>query len=1141
MSHIEYRVSSGDTLSMIARRHRVTEEALARLNGLSDINRLWAGQVLRIPRDSVTAPRPVPRPKTHRVQAGDTLSQIAQRHHVTVRELASVNGISNPDLITIGLVLTIPEKTEPTPRGLSSESGQAPVSAASRTGTQSTKGDKARSPASKTPQRLLTSAARVRSSQPMMLASLGLTALPLSRPRETLLADAGDKRLYGPFQVRISGKVGPEELAVLTVWQVFGLSGRSEAEAFVATWEVIINDFKEITDQEVRQGFTLMYFEANFYHQILGTKFGGEPAGTQRKNQERRRKFGALGKTEQAATLERVDAEFEKRTGGRKFSESKTQEDRELWESIQDDILREDEESRGRFDALPKEIKALVLPGSEKPKPEQYAQLARIGEKLQELSAMDLAFYKQLPKTLTQNLDLFEQSVEAFVRFRQEYQAALEKAVQDAGAEKTLEQRLDETWRGVDFNHVRAQPAGYREAEARRIAWEQTKIRLEHMSSHPGETAVDMAKGLNPVSVADAVIRDVKEAASGDKTRMARWAAGVGGVGKISGWVAGVAALAYVALLFIPGVNVAIIAQTALIAGFTAIAISIVESELRVQAAVEARTGDEYHYNVGKISEAQFTAIMGLAMLVGGYVLKLLGAIRLPGRLQSVSHALGVAQQALLKVTGLGPALESIRATLRKAILGERAGLPEALAEQILKLRKSMRRLEALSGDEFLKHLARGDAALKELTGITPEQARQFLDIQQKPAGAGLGEKLRQDFLRALRDAPGEAQARVDRSLTNMNEALAELDAAQSPRDLAAAIERAQERFDAKTLADEAVQREQAALRQRLQEELLKEPTAPREPTPAAEAPTGMSENLKAVRGSFDASTADGRAAIEQFDTKFKELGGNSAKMEKIVNGLKNAEQQTGKKVQERFTEDWNKANRGTRAPYGKAVGEVPELRVRIDVLKADIEAYAKSRPHVRGVKEWLEKLEGEAKQLDKMLAGDLEAIPDKVTGARANIDGIQAEFRRVFGETGVIATGHKVPPRPGGTPTFDVDILADNGRTWIDVKSVEPFGVESSTWKGKPGTGGGKAKKGLRAMAEDLCEAAKNNPVDGQVPKVVYDFQLGVSEAVAKALKAIGGAKGVKLEVRGPVLPDTKVVPIPGRMPDDYDEAIER
>lgn len=80
----------------------------------------------------------------------------------------------------------------------------------------------------------------------------------------------------------------------------------------------------------------------------------------------------------------------------------------------------------------------------------------------------------------------------------------------------------------------------------------------------------------------------------------------------------------------------------------------------------------------------------------------------------------------------------------------------------------------------------------------------------------------------------GAPRNRGKPTLANMNEALRELDAAQSLQELAEAIERAQERFDVKTLADEAAQREQAALRQRLQEELLKEPTLPHDESPSA-------------------------------------------------------------------------------------------------------------------------------------------------------------------------------------------------------------------------------------------------------------------------------------------------------------------
>ena len=45
----EYQVKTGDTLSAIARRHNVATDVLARTNGISDVNRIYVGQVLKIP------------------------------------------------------------------------------------------------------------------------------------------------------------------------------------------------------------------------------------------------------------------------------------------------------------------------------------------------------------------------------------------------------------------------------------------------------------------------------------------------------------------------------------------------------------------------------------------------------------------------------------------------------------------------------------------------------------------------------------------------------------------------------------------------------------------------------------------------------------------------------------------------------------------------------------------------------------------------------------------------------------------------------------------------------------------------------------------------------------------------------------
>ncbi len=45
----EYRIQPGDSLSRIAQKHEVSAEALARVNGITDPDRIRVGQILRIP------------------------------------------------------------------------------------------------------------------------------------------------------------------------------------------------------------------------------------------------------------------------------------------------------------------------------------------------------------------------------------------------------------------------------------------------------------------------------------------------------------------------------------------------------------------------------------------------------------------------------------------------------------------------------------------------------------------------------------------------------------------------------------------------------------------------------------------------------------------------------------------------------------------------------------------------------------------------------------------------------------------------------------------------------------------------------------------------------------------------------------
>ena len=56
-------VQRGDTLYSIARRYGVSMWEIARANGIADVNRIWVGQVLRIPCGGGGSPAPGPGPR----------------------------------------------------------------------------------------------------------------------------------------------------------------------------------------------------------------------------------------------------------------------------------------------------------------------------------------------------------------------------------------------------------------------------------------------------------------------------------------------------------------------------------------------------------------------------------------------------------------------------------------------------------------------------------------------------------------------------------------------------------------------------------------------------------------------------------------------------------------------------------------------------------------------------------------------------------------------------------------------------------------------------------------------------------------------------------------------------------------------
>ncbi|MDD9148171.1 LysM peptidoglycan-binding domain-containing protein [Sporolactobacillus sp. CQH2019] len=100
-----YKVRPGDTLSAIAGRLGTNVQALAALNGIRNVNLIKPGQVLRLKKTNHPA-KPAAS-GTYTVRSGDTLSAIAAKHGTTVSRLAALNGIRNPNVIRVGQVLKL--------------------------------------------------------------------------------------------------------------------------------------------------------------------------------------------------------------------------------------------------------------------------------------------------------------------------------------------------------------------------------------------------------------------------------------------------------------------------------------------------------------------------------------------------------------------------------------------------------------------------------------------------------------------------------------------------------------------------------------------------------------------------------------------------------------------------------------------------------------------------------------------------------------------------------------------------------------------------------------------------------------------------------------------------------------------------
>ena len=104
---ITYTVQRGNTLSQIASTYGVTVSHIVEMNDIENPNLIYPGEKLRITESSNTTLNPVIQNNYYTVQRGDTLSGIARKFGVTVRYLANLNGIYNPNLIYPGQLIRV--------------------------------------------------------------------------------------------------------------------------------------------------------------------------------------------------------------------------------------------------------------------------------------------------------------------------------------------------------------------------------------------------------------------------------------------------------------------------------------------------------------------------------------------------------------------------------------------------------------------------------------------------------------------------------------------------------------------------------------------------------------------------------------------------------------------------------------------------------------------------------------------------------------------------------------------------------------------------------------------------------------------------------------------------------------------------
>ena len=228
-----YTVKPGETLSEIAERHGTSVDRLMQLNNLRSAKDPWAGSRIQVPGASPARPASAAAPlnrnaRDHKVQPGETLSEIADRYGISMDRLISLNGLKEPNDLQAGSTLRLKAPTtpaarprpstvatkppvKPTPKPVSTASKPAkPAVAASTTATPATSAATATAIASARPvtSQVVSSNPSAAAAKPSAaVAKPAVVAAAATKPVSSASAakpakpSSPDWRSYGPLQV----------------------------------------------------------------------------------------------------------------------------------------------------------------------------------------------------------------------------------------------------------------------------------------------------------------------------------------------------------------------------------------------------------------------------------------------------------------------------------------------------------------------------------------------------------------------------------------------------------------------------------------------------------------------------------------------------------------------------------------------------------------------------------------------------------------------------------------------------------------------------------------------------------------------------------------------------------------------------